>query len=103
MRLVYFGWTDGNVSCVTTDGITIRDARAGLGTPIDDLSIDIPTPIPYSSTVNTLRPADVIAAGTPGGVGNHCKPQLFAEPGLSVDVEIGKASVPSSGVLDEAA
>lgn len=72
-------------------------------TPISDLAIGIAELIAYASTVTTLRPGDVIATGTPGGVGNHRKPQLFLEPGMTVTVEISNVGVLSNGVIDETA
>jgi 2-keto-4-pentenoate hydratase/2-oxohepta-3-ene-1,7-dioic acid hydratase in catechol pathway len=72
-------------------------------TPISDLAIGIAELIAYASTVTTLRPGDVIATGTPGGVGNHRKPQLFLEPGMTVEVEISNVGLLSNGVIDEGA
>lgn len=36
----------------------------------------------------TLTPGDVIATGTPAGVGNSRDPKLFLQPGDVVEVEI---------------
>jgi len=72
-------------------------------TPIADMAITIPELIAYASTVATLNPGDVIATGTPGGVGNHRKPQLFLAPGMHVEVEITNVGILSNGVVDEAA
>jgi 2-keto-4-pentenoate hydratase/2-oxohepta-3-ene-1,7-dioic acid hydratase in catechol pathway len=71
-------------------------------TPISDLAIGIAAIIAYASTVITLQPGDVIATGTPGGVGRYRKPQLFLEPGMSVEVEISGIGVLSNGIVDEA-
>lgn len=38
-------------------------------TPIGDLIFDVPTLVAYASSVMTLEPGDVIATGTPAGVG----------------------------------
>ena len=69
---------------------------------IDDLAISIPDIIAYCSTVITLLPGDVIATGTPGGVGKFREPQLFLAPGMSVDVEITGVGTLSNGIVDEA-
>jgi 2-keto-4-pentenoate hydratase/2-oxohepta-3-ene-1,7-dioic acid hydratase in catechol pathway len=37
----------------------------------------------------TLEPGDVIATGTPAGVGNGRKPPEFLQPGDEVRMEIG--------------
>ncbi|GHH30395.1 fumarylacetoacetate hydrolase family protein [Streptomyces lanatus] len=42
----------------------------------------------YISTVITLRPGDIIATGTPAGVGNARKPQVFLRPGQTVVTEV---------------
>ena len=70
-------------------------------TPIADLAFGIPDLIAYASTVTTLDPGDVIATGTPGGVGNHRKPQLFLEPGMTVSVEVTGIGTLTNGVIDE--
>ncbi|MGW5098072.1 fumarylacetoacetate hydrolase family protein [Streptomyces nodosus] len=42
----------------------------------------------YISTVITLHPGDIIATGTPAGVGNACDPKVFLLPGDTVVTEI---------------
>lgn len=70
--------------------------------PISDLAIGIPEIIAYASTVLTLRAGDVIVTGTPGGVGRYRKPQLFLEPGMSVEVEITGVGLLRNEVVQEA-
>jgi 2-keto-4-pentenoate hydratase/2-oxohepta-3-ene-1,7-dioic acid hydratase in catechol pathway len=48
----------------------------------------IPRLISYASTIFTLSPGDVIATGTPAGVGWSRKPPLFMKPGDVCEVEI---------------
>jgi 2-keto-4-pentenoate hydratase/2-oxohepta-3-ene-1,7-dioic acid hydratase in catechol pathway len=48
----------------------------------------IPKLISYSSTIFTLVPGDVIATGTPAGVGWSKKPPRFMKPGDVCEVEI---------------
>lgn len=69
--------------------------------PISDLAIGIPEIIAYASTVLTLRAGDIIVTGTPGGVGRYRKPQLFLEPGMTVEVEITNVGTLRNGVIDE--
>lgn len=71
--------------------------------PISDLAIGIPEIIAYASTVLTLRAGDIIVTGTPGGVGRYRKPQLFLEPGMSVEVEITGVGLLRNGVVQERA
>ncbi|MEU8704938.1 fumarylacetoacetate hydrolase family protein [Streptomyces sp. NPDC048565] len=44
--------------------------------------------VQYISTVITLNPGDIIATGTPAGVGNARDPKVFLVPGQSVTTEI---------------
>lgn len=48
----------------------------------------IPQLINYASTIFTLSPGDVIATGTPAGVGFSRKPPRYMQPGDVVEVEI---------------
>lgn len=69
---------------------------------IDDLAISIPEMIAYASTVINLLPGDVIATGTPGGVGRFREPQLYLKPGMQAEVEISGIGILKNGVVDEA-
>lgn len=95
---------------VTTDEVgDIRDqtlttrvnGNVEQNAPISDLAIGIPDLIAYASTVLTLTPGDIIVTGTPGGVGRYRKPQLFLEPGMSVEVEITNVGTLVNGVIQE--
>lgn len=58
--------------------------KASLG----DLIFDIPTIVAYVSRFTPLSPGDVIATGTPGGVGDRREPPLYMKEGDVVEVEI---------------
>ncbi len=49
---------------------------------------NIPRTIEYLSSFTTLRPGDVIATGTPGGVGFARTPPVWLQPGDLVEVTI---------------
>ena len=49
---------------------------------------DIPRTIEYLSSFTTLRPGDVIATGTPGGVGFARQPPVWMVPGDTIEVSI---------------
>ena len=51
--------------------------------------------------VMTLEPGDVIAMGTPSGVGHARKPPLFMKAGDRIEVEIEGIGVLSNPVVDE--
>ena len=56
--------------------------------PVADLIFDIPTLVASISTVVRLEPGDVIATGTPAGVGIGFDPPRYLAPGDVVEVEI---------------
>ena len=58
--------------------------------------------IAYASTIFTLVPGDVIATGTPAGVGWSRKPPRFLKPGDVVEVEIEKIGVLRNPVVQQA-
>jgi 2-keto-4-pentenoate hydratase/2-oxohepta-3-ene-1,7-dioic acid hydratase in catechol pathway len=55
----------------------------------DLLINDVPALIEYLSTFTALQPGDVIATGTPGGVGAARTPPCFLQPGDVVEIDIG--------------
>lgn len=89
--------TDITQETVTTriNGEIVQQAR------FDDLAFSIPEIIAYISTVITLIPGDVIATGTPGGVGKFRKPQLYLVPGMVAEVEITGIGALINSVADE--
>lgn len=71
-------------------------------TTIDQMIFDIPRQIEYCSTFTRLEPGDVIATGTPGGVGSRRTPPLWMKPGDIVEVEIERIGLLRNGIADEA-
>jgi 2-keto-4-pentenoate hydratase/2-oxohepta-3-ene-1,7-dioic acid hydratase in catechol pathway len=65
------------------------------------LIFSIPRLINYSSEIFDLVPGDVIATGTPAGVGFTRKPPIFLKAGDVVEVEIEKLGVLRNPVIDE--
>ena len=57
-------------------------------TSVGDLAFQIPDLISYISTITELVPGDVIATGTPSGVGLFRDPKVFMKPGDRIEVEI---------------
>ncbi len=67
---------------------TAVDGEEVQRTPIDDLVHDVPALVEYVSTIFTLRPGDIIATGTPGGVGHARKPPRYLQPGQTLTTRI---------------
>lgn len=71
--------------------------------PIADMIFPIPEIIAYISSFTELRPGDVIATGTPGGVGAKRTPPLWMKPGDRIQVDIGVVGSLQNLVADDAA
>ena len=79
------------------NGQVVQDAL------IEQMIFGIPRQIEYCSTFTRLEPGDVIASGTPGGVGARRTPPLWLKPGDTVEIEIDKVGLLRNGIADEAA
>jgi 2-keto-4-pentenoate hydratase/2-oxohepta-3-ene-1,7-dioic acid hydratase in catechol pathway len=71
----------------TSRAILVNGERRQLA-PVKDLIFDIPTLIETISAGITLLPGDVIATGTPAGVGIGFDPSRFLTSGDVVEVSI---------------
>jgi 2-keto-4-pentenoate hydratase/2-oxohepta-3-ene-1,7-dioic acid hydratase in catechol pathway len=60
---------------------------------IRDMVFSIAELVAYASSFTPLEPGDVIAAGTPGGVGLFMEPKTFLSPGDVVEVEIDRVGL----------
>ncbi|MGE5151674.1 MAG: fumarylacetoacetate hydrolase family protein [Rhodospirillaceae bacterium] len=67
----------------------------------DHMIFDVATIIEYLSTVTWLEPGDVIATGTPDGVGMGRKPPLWMKGGDKLEVEISGIGALQVNVVDE--
>jgi len=79
----------------TVNGTTVQEATFG------DMIFDVPSIIEYCSSFTRLEPGDVIATGTPGGVGAKRQPPLWLKPGDAVEVQIDKIGTLRNGITDE--
>ena len=68
---------------------------------LDELAFDIPTIISYVSQAMPWVPGDVIATGTPSGIGFKREPPVLLKPGDSIDVHISQVGVLHNGVEAE--
>ena len=81
---------------VTVDEVDVSDVQ--LTTRVNgeirqsartsQMLVNVPRAIEFFSSFTTLRPGDVIATGTPGGVGIGRQPPLWLVPGDIVEVTI---------------
>ncbi len=62
---------------------------------------DIPYLIEYISTIIDLQPGDIIATGTPEGVGLHRKPPVFLKQGDVVEITLSSIGTLRNAVIDE--
>lgn len=68
---------------------------------LDQLIFSIPRLIAYLSTFTELVPGDIIATGTPAGVGLSRKPQRWLRPGDIFEVEITRLGTLRNPVNDD--
>ena len=88
--------TVGDMELATRlNGEVMQQAR------LDDLIFKVPELISYLSDVLPLVPGDIIATGTPGGVGAFRKPPLWMKAGDVVEVEISGIGILRNTVVDE--
>jgi 2-keto-4-pentenoate hydratase/2-oxohepta-3-ene-1,7-dioic acid hydratase in catechol pathway len=69
--------------------------------PVSDLIFDIASVIAYCSTFAPLSAGDVIATGTPGGVGDKRNPPLYMQGGDVCEISIGKVGTLTNPIIDE--
>lgn len=81
--------------------VTRLNGEIVQSTSTGDLAFKIPELIAYLSIVTELLPGDVIATGTPSGVGLFREPKLFMKAGDTLDVEISGLGTLSNPVHAE--
>ncbi len=69
---------------------------------ISDLIFSVPVIVSYISKFTPLYPGDVIATGTPGGVGDRRDPPVYMKDGDIVEVEIDRIGILRNVVQSEA-
>lgn len=70
---------------------------------VDDLIFAVPALIAYVSSFMALRVGDVIATGTPSGVGGARKPPIFLSDGDRIEIDIPGIGCLANSVRAEAA
>jgi acylpyruvate hydrolase len=85
---------DARIECRVDDEV-VQSAR------INDLVFPPASLVAYVSTILTLSPGDVIATGTPGGVGHARDPQRYLRPGQTLSTTIQGIGTMQNRVLKE--
>lgn len=75
-------WQPGGLLTTELNGETVQSS------PTDDMVFDPERLVEYVSSIYPLRPGDVIATGTPGGVGHARDPRRYLGDGDTVRVSI---------------
>ena len=81
--------------------VTRLNGEVMQSTSVGDLAFPIPYLISYVSTITELVPGDIIATGTPSGVGAFRNPKVFMKPGDKIEVEISGIGTLSNNIVDE--
>jgi acylpyruvate hydrolase len=79
----------------TLNGTVMQDARTSL------MIVSVAQAVEYFSGFTTLRPGDVIATGTPGGVGFARTPPVWLQPGDLIEVFVEGVGTISNRVVAE--
>ena len=80
---------------------TLLDGEVVQSASTEQLIFGIADIIAYCSTFTTLEPGDVIATGTPGGVGYARDPQRWLTPGADITVRISGVGELSNSIIDD--
>lgn len=89
---------------VDLDNVTVESRLNGeimQHAKVADMIFPIPKLINYISTFTELSPGDVIATGTPGGVGSRRNPQVWMRPGDVCEIEISGIGVLRNPIIGE--
>ena len=81
----------------TLNGEVMQSARTS------QMIVDIPSTIEFFSSFTRLRPGDVIATGTPGGVGFARQPPVWLPPGDVIEIAVEGVGVIRNRVVAEEA
>lgn len=79
----------------TLNGTVMQNARTS------DMIVSVAKAVEYFSSFTTLRPGDVIATGTPGGVGFARTPPVWLMPGDTIEVTVEGVGTISNKVVAE--
>jgi len=81
---------------------TVLNGEVMQSARTSQMIVDVPSAIEYFSSFTTLVPGDVIATGTPGGVGFARKPPVWLTPGDIIEVTVEGVGTIRNRVVAEA-
>ena len=81
---------------------TRLNSREMQRAPVSDLIHSVAALIAYASSFTPLAPGDVIATGTPAGIGSRRSPPVWMQAGDRIEVEISGIGVLRNTVVEEA-
>ncbi|MGP6177703.1 fumarylacetoacetate hydrolase family protein [Microbacterium sp. A196] len=90
-----FGVVGSQRIATTLNGVTVQESR------LDQLVFGVADLIAYLTEWTELEPGDVIATGTPGGVGDGRSPALYMSPGDVVSVEVEGIGTLTNSIVSE--
>jgi acylpyruvate hydrolase len=81
--------------CTRLNGKTLQDDNT------HNMIFPVATAIAAISEFATLKPGDLIATGTPQGVGHARKPPLWMKAGDTVEIEVAQVGILRNTIVDE--
>ena len=79
----------------TLNGTVMQSARTS------QMLVNVPAAVEFFSSFTHLAPGDVIATGTPGGVGFARTPPVWMEPGDVIEITVEKVGTIRNRVVAE--
>jgi acylpyruvate hydrolase len=94
---------------VTTDEVDVSDlaisstlnGRVMQSARTSQMLVDVPSAVEFFSSFTRLAPGDVIATGTPGGVGFARNPPVWMHPGDVIEVTVEKVGTIRNRIVAE--
>jgi acylpyruvate hydrolase len=94
---------------VTTDEVDVSDLAIGStlngqvmqSARTSQMLVDVPSAVEYFSSFTRLAPGDVIATGTPGGVGFARNPPVWMHPGDVIEVTVEEVGTIRNRIVAE--
>jgi acylpyruvate hydrolase len=80
---------------------TVLNGQVMQSARTSQMIVDVPSAIEFFSSFTRLRPGDVIATGTPGGVGFARQPPVWLQPGDVIEVTVEGVGTISNRVVAE--